>query len=534
MNNKENINNVTSFKDLGLSQEICSNLKLKGYVTPSAIQALVIPELLKQESGDLIGQAQTGTGKTAAFSLPIIETIESQSYIQAIILTPTRELAVQISEELKSFAVNKKLNISLAYGGTAVQDQIKSIKRGCDILIATPGRVLDLIKRKVVKLNKIKYFVLDEADEMLNMGFIDDIESILKDANPDRRTLCFSATMPSPILAIAKKYMKQYKVLSVKSLSVSNSLTEQIYFELRVSDKFAALCRILDYVGNNFYGIIFARTKADVDDIFQNLKNRGYCCDVVHGDIKQEQRTKTLQHFKDKKISILIATDVASRGIDVANLSHVINYSIPPDPEVYVHRIGRTGRAGQKGVAITFVTAKELPYLMAIKKKANSNIEKQQLPSPEQIISAKTKCFINDIMAIVENNGYKCYLDLAQSILKNHPDPSVLLAALIKKQYNNELLVDYYRRVDEGVNSVKLFLAIGKKDNINIRELLKILSSKCKVMSSNVTDIHIMDKVSFIKVPWADVEKITTNLIIRGRKIASLAKKDRSFLVKRK
>lgn len=355
-----------SFNDFNLSAEMVAALAEKGFTTPSPIQALVIPEFLR-EKANIIGQAQTGTGKTAAFGIPIIETITKSGSIKAIVLTPTRELAVQVCEEMYSLIGKRDLRISAVYGGASIENQVRNIKRGSDIIVGTPGRVMDLMERGVINLRNLEFFVLDEADEMLNMGFVEDIEKILQTTNPEKKMLFFSATMPSSILQIAKKYMGQFKTLKVENKEVTTKLTEQIYFEVREGDKFEALCRVLDFE-QDFFGIIFCRTKIEVDEVSKHLKNRSYAVDSLHGDITQSQRTKTLAEFKEKIVNILVATDVAARGIDVNNLTHVINYSIPQEAESYVHRIGRTGRAGQKGIAITFVTPREMSRLGMIKK----------------------------------------------------------------------------------------------------------------------------------------------------------------------
>src|SRR6185437_4631874 len=316
-----------SFADLGLSDSMINALKAKGFETPSPIQALVIPEFLLEKS-NIIGQAQTGTGKTAAFSIPILETIEtSTGMIRALILTPTRELANQVSDEIYSLIGEKKLRVLPVYGGSSIDQQIKNIKRGVDIVVGTPGRIIDLLERKILVLKNLEFFVLDEADEMLNMGFIDDIELILKVSNPEKqKMLFFSATMPPSILNIAKKYMGQFKILKVENKESTSNLTEQIYFEVRESDKFEALCRVLDFE-RDFYGIVFARTKQDTNEITERLKSRGYDADAIHGDVSQVMRNRTLESFKKKNINILVATDVAARGIDVNNLTHVINFS---------------------------------------------------------------------------------------------------------------------------------------------------------------------------------------------------------------
>ncbi len=369
-----------TFKDFGLSESTINSLAKKGFEIPSAIQALVIPEFLHEHT-NIIGQAQTGTGKTAAFGIPIIETIIPENGVtKALILAPTRELAIQVSDEIYSLIGEKRLRVLPVYGGQSIDQQMKNLKRGVDIVVGTPGRIMDLMERKVLNLTKLEFFVLDEADEMLNMGFVDDIEKILKHTNDTQKMLFFSATMPRSILAIAKKYMGEYKTLKVENKEETTALTEQIYFEVRESDKFETLCRVLDFE-RDFYGIIFAKTKHEVDEVSEHLKSRGYAADAIHGDITQAIRNKTLTSFKNKRITLLVATDVAARGIDVSNLTHVVNYSIPNETESYVHRIGRTGRAGNKGVAITFVTPREAYQLNRIQKATKSDIKKQKAPS---------------------------------------------------------------------------------------------------------------------------------------------------------
>ncbi|MFO0320271.1 MAG: DEAD/DEAH box helicase, partial [Neisseriaceae bacterium] len=402
-----------TFKDLGLSEQTLNALAKKGFETPSAIQALVIPEFLNEQS-NIIGQAQTGTGKTAAFALPIIETLIPENGVtKALILAPTRELAVQVSDEIYSLLLGRKLRVLPVYGGQSIEQQIKNIKRGVDIVVGTPGRIIDLLDRGVLNTSKLDYLVLDEADEMLNMGFADDVEEIIKRSNKEKqKMLFFSATMPKAILDIAKKYMVEYKILKVQQKNATTELTEQIYFEVRDSDKFETLCRVLDFE-REFYGIIFARTKNEANDITEHLKSRGYAAEAIHGDIVQNLRNKTLASFKSKKINILVATDVAARGIDVNNLTHVINYSIPNEAESYVHRIGRTGRAGNKGVAITFVTPKEAYQLNRIQKATKSNIKLQKAPSITEVINSKKESLFAFIGEISEEKDHHSYLDLA-------------------------------------------------------------------------------------------------------------------------
>ena len=361
---------LEEFRALGLSDDMLAAIRTKGFETPSPIQKLVIPELLdSQKSNDMIAQAQTGTGKTAAFGLPLLERIhpEKGGSVQGLILVPTRELALQVSEELLSFNAKRRLSITSIYGGASLSEQLRRLKKGVDIVVGTPGRILDHLRRGTLHLENLKFLVLDEADEMLNMGFIEDIEEILACTNEDRRILLFSATMPERIVWLSKKYMRDTQMIRVPTQEVTTDLTDQIYFEVRDSDKFDALTRIID-VEPEFYGIVFCRTKIGVDEVANRLIERGYAAEGLHGDVSQAQREKILKRFKKKSVNILVATDVAARGIDINNLTHVINYSLPQDTESYVHRIGRTARAGADGTAISFCAPEEREYLAGIEK----------------------------------------------------------------------------------------------------------------------------------------------------------------------
>lgn len=554
-----------SFADLGLSDAMINALKAKGFETPSPIQALVIPEFLLEKS-NIIGQAQTGTGKTAAFSIPILETIEtSTGMIRALILTPTRELANQVSDEIYSLIGEKKIRVLPVYGGSSIDQQIKNIKRGVDIVVGTPGRIIDLLERKVLVLKNLEFFVLDEADEMLNMGFVDDIELILKASNPEKqKMLFFSATMPPSILNIAKKYMGQFKTLKVENKESTSNLTEQIYFEVRESDKFEALCRVLDFE-RDFYGIVFARTKQDTNEITERLKSRGYDADAIHGDVSQVMRNRTLESFKKKNINILVATDVAARGIDVNNLTHVINFSIPNEAESYVHRIGRTGRAGNKGIAITFVTPRESYQITRIERAAKANIKLQKAPSIDDVIVAKKETLDAIISEIIAEKDHAGYLEIANDLLAKN-EPQAVLAALLRNVYNDEFMPSGYREIaeigrvkgdgnrgndrggdrgndrggrsdrdgrggerdgnrgggysrgnerggDRGGNvnvedDTRLFVAMGKQDGTTVRSLLELLHTKAKTPARKVKDVRILDSFSFITVPFDEAEHI--------------------------
>lgn len=497
------------FEDLGLSYDMLNALSKKGFEEPSEIQRLVIPELLKERT-HLIGQAQTGTGKTAAFGIPIIETITPDKTVKALILAPTRELANQVSDEIYSLKGDMDIKVQAVYGGASIEQQIKSLKKGVDIVVGTPGRVMDLMKKKVLKVDNLDYFVLDEADEMLNMGFVEDIEAILEHTNEEKKMLFFSATMPKEIMSIAKRFMENYKLLKVEKKELTTNLTEQIYYEVKQEDKFEALCRVLDYE-QNFYGIVFCRTKSEVDDVTNKLKARNYDAECIHGDITQGLRQKALDLFKKKVLTILVATDVAARGIDVSNLTHVINYAIPQEAESYVHRIGRTGRAGQKGIAITFVTPREAKKLSQIKKVTKTDIKRESIPNVKEILNAKKEALKAWVEEIIKEEDYVSYVNIAKNLLEGK-NPTEVLASVLRHVYEDEFLEENYSDIaDVQVkieDKTRLFIALGSKDGYNVGRLLDLLNKKAKTPGRKVKDIKILDKYSFITVPLQEAEYI--------------------------
>ncbi|MCI5725415.1 MAG: DEAD/DEAH box helicase [Fusobacterium gastrosuis] len=505
----EQLEKLKEFRELGLSEKVLKVLSKKGYESPTPIQKLTIPALLNSEK-DIIGQAQTGTGKTAAFALPIIETYEASSQIQAIVLTPTRELALQVAEEMNSLATSKKMKVIPVYGGQSIDIQRKLIKTGVDIVVGTPGRIIDLIERKLLKLQDLKYFVLDEADEMLNMGFIEDIEKILSYTNENKRMLFFSATMPEEIMKIAKQHMKEYEILAVKTRELTTDLTEQIYFEVAERDKFEALCRIIDLT-KEFYGIVFCRTKTDVNEIVGRLNDRGYDAEGLHGDIGQNYREVTLKRFKSKKINILVATDVAARGIDINDLSHVINYAIPQEVESYVHRIGRTGRAGKEGTAITFITPQEYRRLLQIQKAVKKEIRKEKLPNIKDVIQAKKFRIIDDISQILIDNDYDNFKKLAAELLKMENAENIV-AALLKSAYSDVLDESNYNEISpvkiEETGKTRLFIAMGRNEKITAKKLVDLIVKKAKIKQSSIKNAEVYESFSFVSVPFKEAELI--------------------------
>ena len=390
-----------SFADLGLDDAILAAIEKKGFVHPSPIQVLAIPRLLNGEA-NVIARARTGTGKTAAFGLPLVQSLrEDAGHVRAIILEPTRELAMQTQTEMSSFTTGKFPRTCVVYGGASYSEQIRSLRRGVEIVVGTPGRVQDLIDKGALDISKIEYFILDEGDEMLDMGFVDDIEEIFSCANPDCRVLLFSATVPAPILRIASQFMGDYEIVEEEGHEEEPLLIDQRYWVIRESEKLEALVRLID-ISPDFFGLVFVQKKSDADYISKALDEKGYQVAALHGDIPQSQREKILARFRSKKTRILVATDVAARGIDIEGLTHVVNYELPFDGPTYVHRIGRTGRAGAAGMAVTFVrpeeTRRKLGFLRsAVKRSAKGEMLEGEIPSIDEVIEAKKGRLFNQI-----------------------------------------------------------------------------------------------------------------------------------------
>ncbi|HHU78529.1 MAG: DEAD/DEAH box helicase [Caldicoprobacterales bacterium] len=494
------------FSDLDLNENILKAIDDMGFEEPSRIQAEVIPVLL--QGYDAIGQAQTGTGKTLAFGAPILNNMSRTGEINSLILTPTRELAVQVNDELVRIAKYTNARLLPVYGGQPIERQIRAIKRGVDIIVGTPGRVLDLIRRKVIVLKYINFLILDEGDEMLDMGFIGDIEAIIKASNKERQTMFFSATMPAPIKKLAKRYMKpDAKHISVVTNVMTVPTVSQYYFEIKHRDRFESLCRILD-VDEPASSIIFCRTKRGVDELAQALQARGYNVEGMHGDMNQNQRLQTLKRFRDGSVEFLIATDVAARGIDVDDVSHVINYELPQDTESYVHRIGRTGRANKEGIAYTLVTSKEYPLLKQIEKSTKSKIKRKEIPTVEDIFHSKYDSIVNRVKESLENDDYKKFIPLVSQL---DDDYSLLdiSAALMNIAYGKEISYDYSKNdISHSNQYTRLFISVGEMDRLKPKVLLGFLCSNAQISSDSIGDIDIMKKFSFVNVNKDVVEPI--------------------------
>ena len=436
-----------TFEDLGLSDDILQCLTNKGFKVPTPVQAQTIPLLLNGEK-DIIGQAQTGTGKTAAFGLPIIERITpGLRKVQAIVVAPTRELANQVAEELESLKAGRDISILPVYGGQGMDTQLRQLKRGVDIVVATPGRAIDHLKRKTLKLDDVEFVVLDEADEMLNMGFIEDIEEILSHCREERRMLLFSATMPSRIKKLAEKFMGEYDIVKVKTETESAETVEQVYYSVYERDKLRALRRLID-TEPEFYALVFSRTRLGADRLAEKLSGMGFDVAALHGDVSQAQRERILAKFKKGHANILIATDVAARGIDINDLSHVVNFDLPDNAESYVHRIGRTGRAGKKGKAISFVAPKDRHKIRQIMQLTKAPIEKMSLPSGQDVVEMKRRAMIERVVHAAKEEVLQEYLNLAQELLSSN-EPSVMMATLLKMNFGGKLNTDSYPDIED-------------------------------------------------------------------------------------
>ncbi|MFC4559906.1 DEAD/DEAH box helicase [Virgibacillus kekensis] len=419
---------MTTFSELSISQPIMKSLEKMGFEEATPIQAETIP--LAMEGNDVIGQAQTGTGKTAAFGIPMIEKIDTkQRKIQGLVVAPTRELAIQVAEEIHRLGKIKGVRTLPVYGGQHMERQIRALKDGPHIVVATPGRLLDHLRRRTIRTDSVHTAVLDEADEMLNMGFIDDIRDILKNIPEDRQTLLFSATMPKEIRDIATNLMKNPKEVKVKTKEMTVENIDQSFIEVPDKYKFDTLTNHLD-INAPQLAIVFSRTKKRVDEIAEGLQARGFSAEGIHGDLTQGKRMSVLNKFKNGRVEVLVATDVAARGLDISGVTHVYNFDIPQDPESYVHRIGRTGRAGRTGEAILFITPREIGHLHLIEKVTKSKIKRMVPPTNQEARRGQQQIAVEKLTKTIEKDDLKSYQETASEILQDHDSVSVIAAAL--------------------------------------------------------------------------------------------------------
>ncbi|MGE5498810.1 MAG: DEAD/DEAH box helicase [Syntrophothermus sp.] len=543
------------FEDLMLSKEMQKAITDMGFEEATPIQSEAIPLLI--DGKDIIGQAQTGTGKTAAFGIPAIEMLDkSNKDLQVLILCPTRELALQVAEEMIKFAKYKKdISFLPIYGGQPIDRQLRALKKGVQVVIGTPGRIMDHMERGTIDMSGLKMVILDEADEMLDMGFRDDIEFILNTTPKHRQTVMFSATMPKAILELTKRYLKNPKHIKVvhEELTVPN--TEQIYYEVKGRNKLDTLCRVVDLHSLKL-ALIFSNTKRGVDELVEHLQARGYAADGLHGDMSQNIREKVMGKFRKGITELLVATDVAARGLDVDNVEAVFNYDMPQDEEYYVHRIGRTGRAGKPGKAFTFVSGNELYKLKDIQRYTKTKIKRLTVPTYDDVEEVKMNQFLDELKKMIEEGGLKKYVQFVERLMDEEYSSLDIAAALIKqklavtdrKSNDNEFEKSYdfdrsdskrsdSKRSDSKKRSgskseksfgrpsgkvARLFINVGKKDKIRPGDILGAIAGETGIPGSNIGEIAMFDKFTFVNVPenFADeIISVMQDNQIRGKRI---------------
>ncbi len=504
-----------TFEELPLNEKTKRALRDAGYTNPTPIQEQAIPVVL--EGKDFIGQSKTGTGKTASYSLPMIETIDASSKkVQAIVLCPTRELAVQVADEVRKFLKYQEgIKTVAIYGGQSIETQIKMLKKGVQIVIGTPGRVMDHMRRKTLKLDQVKMCVLDEADEMLNMGFEEDIETILKDVPEERQTVLFSATMNKKIMGITKKYLKNPKKVKIPAEELTVNEIEQISISIKEAMKSETLMRLIE-VYNPQKAIVFCNTKKRVDDLIEILKQNRFKAEALHGDIKQTQRERIMKRMRNGEFQILVATDVVARGIDIQDVEFVLNYDVPQEEEYYVHRIGRTGRNGNSGKAFTFVVGKEKSKLQSIKKYSNAKIKEGKIPTLAEINKIRNKVALEKVQKVIDEKEF-ANEELLQQLLENNTIEEVskaLITLLYKKpkEEKNEITI----KTKKGEN-VKLFFNLGRKDNMKVKDFVGSIAANCGIQGQDIGKINILDKFSFVEVPGEFVEDVIKGM--KGKQI---------------
>lgn len=536
------------FEDMNISNEICRAVLDMGFEEATPIQSQAIPVIL--EGKDIIGQSQTGTGKTAAFGIPLLERINPEDRrLQALILCPTRELAIQVSEEFRKLLKYKdNIRVLPIYGGQPIDRQIAALRKGTQVVIGTPGRVMDHMRRRTIKAETVQMMVLDEADEMLDMGFREDIETILVKIPEEHQTLLFSATLSPEILDITKRFQRNPEFIKIvrKELTVPN--IEQYYFDVKEKTKLDALCRIID-VYDPKLAMVFCNTKKRVDDLVEMLQGRGYFAEGLHGDLKQAQRDKVMQKFRNGTIEILVATDVAARGIDVDDIDVVFNYDVPQDEEYYVHRIGRTGRAGKAGKAFTFCVGKEIYKLRDIMRYTKTKIQQQKLPTLSDVEEMKTNIYLEKIKGIIEEGHLTKYIHLVDRLMEEDYT-SIDIAAALLKDHLSDVNADDIDALDdinlggtelyggEGEKMVRLFINAGKKSKIRAKDIVGAIANEAGIPGKTLGEIAIFDEYTFVDVPNEFVRDILHGMKhakIKGKRVhIEIAKKEKAYGKKRK
>lgn len=511
------------FRDLDIDERILHAIDDMGFEETTPIQEKAIPVILS--GSDVIGQAQTGTGKTCAFGIPVMQMVDPEiKKPQVIILSPTRELVIQIANELHKLSkYQHNIKVLPIYGGQDIAQQIRQLKRGVQVIVGTPGRVMDHLRRKTFKCSHITKIVLDEADEMLNMGFREDIETILEYLPEERQTILFSATMPKPILDITKKYQHDAVKVTIQKKELTVENIAQSYYFVHKTSKDEILSRLLDLYKPKL-SLVFCNTKKMVDELAVELKGRGYFADGLHGDMKQSQRDQVMRGFRSGSTTILIATDVAARGIDVNNVEAVFNYDLPQDNEYYVHRIGRTGRAGKTGHAFSFIRKKELYRLRDIERYCKTTIEHKAIPSAADVTDSRVDHIISEVQKTMETNNLADMEPYIFAAMEKHNITAFQIAAAFLKRELGETLEDIpevsYKDAPKQKNNKdvdRLFLNLGKIDHIKAGDIVGAIAGECKIPGNAIGSIDMHDKFSFIEIP-----KSYTSKVLNGMKKAKI------------
>ena len=541
---------MTTFKSLGLNAQLLKAVENLGFESPTEVQHKVIPILLENNT-DLVALAQTGTGKTAAFGFPILQKIDTENRnTQGLIISPTRELCLQITNDMTTYGQGlKNLNIVAIYGGASITEQAKKIKRGAQIIVATPGRLKDMIKRKMVNIRSIEYCVLDEADEMLNMGFYEDIKDILKNTPNDKDSWLFSATMPPEVNVIAKKFMHDPKEITVGTKNSSAKNISHQYYIVGARERYSALRAVIS-LNTDIFGCVFCRTKIETQKVADKLIKDGYKAAAIHGDLSQNQRDAVMQSFRKKKIQLLIATDVAARGIDVDDITHVINYQLPDEIEIYTHRSGRTGRAGKQGTSVIFVTKSDQRKIRMIENKLQTKLAKQEMPSVETIFSNKVTHWINQIKNTPVKSDLNSYLSKVIESLKDI-DKETLIELMLSYEFKNfdfnpklndsrernaEQKINFDRsekKINAPQDKDRFFINVGARDQYEWQTLKDFLRSFLKLGQEDVFQVEVMKNFSFFSTHKNHrdlVLKSFDNLIMDERKVnVELTKKGKTY-----
>lgn len=514
------------FEELGLAPEILKAIGELGFESPTPIQEKCIP-FITETTQDLIANAQTGTGKTAAFGLPIIHKLEqADRNVQALILSPTRELALQISKDLEAYTkYSSSIQIAAVYGGASIETQIRDINNGAQIVVGTPGRVMDLIQRNRLKVGKIKWLVLDEADEMLNMGFKEELDAILANTPAEKQTLLFSATMPKGVETIANKYMTDSAKIAIGKKNSGADNVTHIYYKVQAKDRYLALKRIVD-INPGVYGIVFCRTRMETKDVAEQLMQDGYNADALHGDLSQPQREYVMARFHSRHLQILVATDVAARGLDVDDLTHVINYNLPDDSEIYVHRSGRTGRAGKSGISVSIIHGREQHKISSLERMVNKKFTNQLIPNGRQICETQLFHLVDNMQnVIVDEKQIEPYLDVIYKKLEDMPREE-LIKRFVSVEFNR--FIDYYRDAEDlnltssrkkdkqeyqgeeqqeggkkrkkDMDYSRFYINLGTKNGINPGKIIGLITSNPNFKSIEIGNIELFNKFSFFEV----------------------------------